>query len=410
MSDLNDPVYYALIEAKVALLLAKPFYGSLAGSLILKEAPAWCRTAATDGKFFYYNREFIKSLTKKELIFLFGHEVLHCVYDHLGRRKGKKPGLWNMATDYLINYSLVKEGVGTMPKVGLYKERFTDDMTSEEIYYILENEKAKEEETLDQHLELGSDGDESGEGSGQPGGEGSGMPKLSEEEMEKIRQRITADVLRTAQCVGAGDIPGGIRRMIDALVTPKMDWRTLLDATLRSSIREDYTFQRLSRRSHGSGFLLPAQGEKETIDVVVAMDVSGSMTDTMLRDQLSEVKGIMQTFGEFKLTLFCFDTRVYNLREYHAGNIDEIDEYPIDGGGGTLFECCWEFMKENEIQPHRFVMFTDGYPGRTWGDEEYCETLFVIYGNHAQNIVAPFGQTAYYEPSADAFNFVKRAA
>ena len=47
----------------------------------------------------------------------------------------------------------------------------------------------------------------------------------------------------------------------------------------------------------------------------------------------------------------------------HLQNIDEFENYAITGGGGTDFDANWVFMKENEIQPQRFIMFTDGYLG-----------------------------------------------
>ena len=78
-------------------------------------------------------------------------------------------------------------------------------------------------------------------------------------------------------------------------------------------------------------------------------------------------------------------------------NIDEFENYAITGGGGTDFDANWKFMKENEIQPERFIMFTDGYPWDSWGDEDYCETIFVIHGHHDKNLQAPFGVTAHYE-------------
>ncbi|RYD61691.1 MAG: hypothetical protein EOP83_16450, partial [Verrucomicrobiaceae bacterium] len=37
------------------------------------------------------------------------HEILHCIYDHLGRRGGRDPKLLNMAQDYVINYTLVED-------------------------------------------------------------------------------------------------------------------------------------------------------------------------------------------------------------------------------------------------------------------------------------------------------------
>jgi hypothetical protein len=52
-------------------------------------------------------------------------------------------------------------------------------------------------------------------------------------------------------------------------------------------------------------------------------------------------------------------------------------------------------MKNEGIEPKRFIMFTDGYPCGSWGDENYCETLFIVHGD--ETITAPFGQTAHYK-------------
>jgi len=40
-------------------------------------------------------------------------------------------------------------------------------------------------------------------------------------------------------------------------------------------------------------------------------------------------------------------------------------------------------------------MFTDGYPWGSWGDENYCDTVFIIHG--AKEVTAPFGVTCHYE-------------
>mgnify|MGYP003325308478 FL=1 len=48
-----------LITARVQLLLKNGFFGNLATRLQLQEASSWCPTAATDGRFFFYNTELI---------------------------------------------------------------------------------------------------------------------------------------------------------------------------------------------------------------------------------------------------------------------------------------------------------------------------------------------------------------
>ena len=405
--NLNDPVVYAIVSARVKMLLEKPFFGALATRLQIVDASSWCKTAATDGRHLYYNRAFVAGLTPAQLMFLLGHEVLHCVYDHMGRRGTRDPKLFNMANDYIVNYTLVKEKMGDMPPGGLFDEKYTDHMTSEEVYDLLMKNSTTIKITLDEHLEMAGPGDEDGDGAG---GEGNqvevrvmgkdGPPKLTEEDIQQIRNEVRAATMQAAQSVGAGNVPAGVKRLIEEFTQPKMDWRTLLDSHLKSTIKDDFTFQKISRRSlaglgSGNESIMPGQSTLETIDIAVAIDMSGSISQEQARDMLSEVKGIMETFGDFRLHLWTFDTRVYGYKLFTANNLDEILEYDPQGGGGTSFECNWDYMKEHQIEPERFVMFTDGYPGYGWGDEDYVDTLFVIHGN--TSIVAPFGLTAYYE-------------
>jgi predicted metal-dependent peptidase len=101
-----------LITARVGLLLKSAFFGNLATRLKLVNADDWCSTAATDGRNFYYNSRFIKMLKPREIEFLFGHEVLHVVYDHFGRRQSRDPQIWNVANDFCVNSDLRKHKVG----------------------------------------------------------------------------------------------------------------------------------------------------------------------------------------------------------------------------------------------------------------------------------------------------------
>ena len=93
------PTRKRLITSRVRLLINKPFFGNLITRLPLVDATdfGWCKTAATDAKYIYYNRNFVDKLRDGEVDFLFGHELLHCVYDHLDRRNGRQPLLWNIA-------------------------------------------------------------------------------------------------------------------------------------------------------------------------------------------------------------------------------------------------------------------------------------------------------------------------
>jgi predicted metal-dependent peptidase len=417
--NLNDPIYRAVVEARLSMLFHYPFFGNLATRMEVVDATAWCPTAATDGRKLYFNREFVKKLSKKELLFLIAHEVLHAVYDHIGRRGHKDPKIWNMAIDYIVNWTLTNERIGEMPKNGLLSTKYTDEWASEQVYNDLIQNSTKIEMSLDMHLDPGEgDGDDEqdGEGDGSENGKGktsgsgsgrktvsvsvpgdeNGPPKLTEEDLQRIRNEMRAAVISAAQ-VSAGKVPLGVRRLIAELTEPKMDWRAMLEAHISSMVRGDYTYRRFSKKTWASpyGIVLPGQDTLPAVDVVVAIDNSGSISDKMLKDFLSEVYGIMEQFQDFKLLLMAFDTQVYNPQTFTPENKEELLEYKIQGGGGTAFECVWDHLKSEDIVPERLVMLTDGYPNSTWGDENYCSTLFVIHGT--KSIVAPFGQTAYYE-------------
>jgi predicted metal-dependent peptidase len=113
---------------------------------------------------------------------------------------------------------------------------------------------------------------------------------------------------------------------------------------------------------------------------------------------ISEVKGIMEQYEEYRIHLWTFDTSVYNPQVFTSDNLEDILNYQPEGGGGTSFECNWEFMKDQGIEPKKFIMFTDGYPGDGWGDELYCDTVFIIHGS--TTIEPPFGVHAYYDAKA----------
>ena len=361
---LDRDIREKLITARVGLLLRASFFGNLATRLKLVNADEWCSTAATDGRNFYYNSRFVNMLKPKEVEFLFGHEVLHCVYDHFGRRGDRDPQLFNIANDYCVNADLKKHRVGefitTVPC--LYDKEY-EGLSSEEIYDILyENaEKIDISDLLDRMLDEHLDGeDETGDGGEKSSGN---RPKLSKEERSQIRDEIKEAMLAAASASdGAGNLPAGVKRILQELTAPKLNWRELLRMQLESTIKSDYTWMRASRKGWHMDAVMPGQKPDELIDIAIAIDASGSIDARMLKDFLSETQGIMDQFASYRIHLITFDTRVYNPAQYNSDNLDTMLDYEVAGGGGTDFDCIFEYLKEEQIEPKRLVVFTDGYP------------------------------------------------
>lgn len=391
--------------ARVQLLLNHPFFGNLATRLKIVEASDWCPTAATDGRHFYYNQYFVADLDDGELLFLMAHEVLHCVYDHMSIdvRQDRDPQLYNIAADYNINMTIEDNKIGrVITTVPILLDRKYSGKTSFEIYDDLYENAEKidiqklMDMLLDEHLEE-EEGSGDGDGDDENKDGKNGRPKLSAAEKKQIKDEIKNAVLQSAQAAGAGNTPADIQRMIKELTQPKMTWRELLRVQLESSLKSDYTWMRPSRKGWHTGAVLPGMNKAEQLRVAISIDLSGSMSDTMVRDFLSEVKGIMDQYNDYVIDLWTFDTKVYNHQQFTSDCGKDIRNYEIFGGGGTLFEVNWDFMKEQGIEPQQFIMFTDGGAWGSWGDPDYCDTLFVLHSMYDKTFEAPFGVTAHYE-------------
>jgi predicted metal-dependent peptidase len=392
-----DPILDKLTTARVGLLLKAPFFGNMATRMQIIDASDWCPTAATNGRNFYYNRDFVSKLSTKKLEFLFGHEILHCVFDHFGRVGSRDRKLSNIAQDYAVNQILVDERVGQkIDEVQICYDSKYRGMAWEEIYDQLfeKAEKMSMEDllkqlgdTLDEHINEGAPGDEEGQGK-------SGKPTMSKEEAQAIRDEIKEAMIQSAAAAGAGNTPAGVQRLIKDLTEPKMNWRELIRMNIQSIIRNDYSFSRPNRKGLHSGAILPGMKNDETIDVAIAIDMSGSIGVEDATVFLSEVKGIMDQYQDYAIDIWCFDTEIYAHERITHDNGDDLLSYEPKGGGGTDFEANWEYMKSIALQPKKFIMFTDGYPCGGWGDEDYVDTLFVVKGS---DNVAPFGQTVIYD-------------
>ena len=392
-----------LVSARISLLLKHSFFGNLATRLKLVNADEWCGTAATDGQLFYYNSRFIMMLKPKEVEFLVAHEVLHVVYDHMGRREHRDPKIWNIADDYAVNADLKRHKIGefitTVPC--LYEKKY-DGKSAEEIYDdLLQNCKTISmdeliDQLIDEHLdgEEDGDGDEDGEeidGSGK----GKGRPKMSSEERERVRQEVKQAIINAAGSADPGTLPAGVERLIKSHTNPVMPWRELIQTNLTSCIRTDYSWMRPSRRGWHLDAIMPGMTPGQEIDVVVTLDMSGSISQKQAQDFLGEIGGMMNSFDGYKVHVFCFDTEVYNPKDFHSDNMDSIDEYVPEGGGGTDFDCIFTYLREHAIDPKRLIVFTDGYPCGSWGDADYCDTTWIIHGDPNPN--PPFGTYAIYD-------------
>jgi predicted metal-dependent peptidase len=397
------------------------------------EASKWCETIATDGKNLYYNREFIKGLTPKELDFMICHELMHLVYDHMGRTGWRDKKMFDMANDYIVNYTLVKDKIGDMPKGGLFDEKYTDEMSSEEVYRLLEQNSVKVKMTLDMHLDgMGSE-DSDGEGGGKEvtvtvHGSSDGPPKLTEQDLQDIRNSVRSAVINAARTCDPGSIPGSVKSLIDSFTDPKISWKDLLTDFVQSTVKDDYTFNRPSKRSFSSlemtdvpPIILPSQSNGTEIKIAGLIDSSGSMSIEMLRELCSELIAICDQYVSYTIFFAFVDTKVHWPFVITPQTKDQfLEELAVHGQGGTSLAEGFRWLSDpygsayggppvdgidgSPIEVDRVVFFTDMYTN-TWGDEPDLPTppptLWIAHSNHDPNVTAPHGMVVRYESFKD---------
>ena len=389
----------AILGSRVALVLKHGFFGNLAMRLKLVNADEWCETAATDGRHFYYNTKFINMLNNRQMMFLFCHELLHCAYDHLGRLGNRNRKVANIAMDYVVNADCINHGLGDkITQVPILYDRKYEGWSWEAVYDdLMQNVKEVTlEELADMLLDDHVEGEEEGDNKGDKK-DGKGRPVLSEAERQQIKDEFKEAMLSAAQAAGAGNLPGGLKRMLADLTDPKIDWREFIRQQIQSTVKNNYTWTIPNRKQFSNGFVLPSMMKEDSIDICIGVDTSGSITDEMARDFFTEVQGIMDQFPDYKINVWCWDTQVHNPQEFTPHGSMTLLEYELAGFGGTDSAVNWTWMKENEVEPKLLIMFTDGEIWGDWGDPNYCDTVWIINNKYNKNIEPTFGQYAYYD-------------
>ncbi len=396
---MTDEIETKLSAARTRLILDRPFLGALVLRLPIKAAaPERCKTIGTDVRALYYNPEYIKNLSLEQTQFVLAHEALHCALSHFSRRQHRVKHRWDIACDLAINPLLLKDGLKPPPGV-LLKSGF-EGMTAEEIYPSIE--EGTEDQTHDDHYYDNEDKSNESSGKGTPdeaesregesgddeadASQGGGAPSaLSETEREQLavqwRQRLAG---AAQQAMQAGKMSATMARLVDHLLQPQLPWRMLLARYMTAAARDDYSYQRPSRREGNA--ILPTLRSSQ-IDVVVALDTSGSINDTEMREFISEIDAIKGQMRA-RLTLQACDAELCKTGPWLFEPWEEFS-MPADicGRGGTRFTPIFDWLNEEGRSPDLLVYFTDA-EGEFPGTEPNYPVLWLVKGRAK----VPWGQ------------------
>ena len=174
-----------------------------------------------------------------------------------------------------------------------------------------------------------------------------------EELEEKWKDRIVRAY--SAQKM-AGRVPAGLKRLVDRLVKPQVDWQTLLRQALMSGLGRTIvaSYSRPSRK-HPS---LPGIRRYTIPTVWFLADMSGSMGKEEVTQSMSELYSIARLCS-FKV--ICWDARDFEpIEGKNQQDVIEKVLKKLRGGGGTVIEPTLRRVLREMKNKDIVVVFTDG--------------------------------------------------
>lgn len=337
-------------KARAQLLIAQPFFGSLALRLQLEETPG-LGTMGTDGKSIVYDPEFVHKLRGDELQAVVAHEVMHCALQHVTRLKTRNHGKFNQAGDYAIN-PILKDAGFTLPDGGLFDPAYAGK-SADEIYNLLPDPPDGNGDGI------GGNFGGCGHFSKATGDSGKPASPAEAKQMENDWKAATAQAAQQAR--KAGKLPGGLDHLVDDLLNPKIDWK----AALRSFIQvvtdqNESRWVPTNRRFAHTGLYLPSHKSTKLPHLVVAFDTSGSVSDEELQAFVAEMNSILEESPTKVTSLMC-DTEVTAVKEYSQYDLPLVGvETP--GRGWTCFNPVFDHVAEMDEAPAAIIFATDGMP------------------------------------------------
>jgi predicted metal-dependent peptidase len=363
---------HRISKARVRLVARVPFFGYLAMQLrprIAKpEDNIPTAGIAPDGSVIF-NPVFVAGLNDKELCGVIAHEVMHPALFFWARKSSRNHMLFNIAHDLSFNF-LIEEMAGgeiILPDGVLLDPKF-HGMAAEEIYqYLLKGDNNSGKTTIktkgggqitvdtngngaEGYGDCRQDLSETKDGKKAAQGDSSAGKKLENQWKLNLASAAQQHEARKSQ----GKLPAGLKRLIDAMLHPKLDWTEYLSRWCgENGRREEYSFKRPSRRSQSVGTTLPSMCAGGFADVVYLIDSSGSMSERELKRALGEATGILEEMGSEIRVLVCD-------AEVHVDmTVIEAMDIAIKGGGGSNFIPAFDLLDE-EGYDGAVIAFTDG--------------------------------------------------
>ncbi len=313
---------------------------------------------------------FWEELTPNHRIGLLKHELLHVMFFHLTdyqRIDEEDPEISNIAKDIEINQHIEVEYLPPNPCLPESFPELNLEPKKGTLYYYEKLRQAKESSQAAVQAVMQAIQDAIDNSQGQctlPNGKTITIPnhsweavsEMSEAKVKLMKMQIqhVMEEIETEVEKSRGTVPSEIKLILEKLREldpPKFDWKGYLRRFVGKStkIYTKKTRRKMSKRMPE----FPGLKIKQHKHVMVAIDTSGSVSNTELVEFLQEIYHISKTGCD--ITLVECDAAIS-----YIGKFNPKKNVEIHGRGGTDFQPVIDYYKENRHQYSCMFYLTDG--------------------------------------------------
>lgn len=393
-------------EAIDTMIEKDPFFGHITDQMrLIPDGRKDVDTIATNGRILVYSSDWVIKEREKigadKFATILAHEAAHVAYGHPYRLGDKKPEVFDKACDAVINSNLRKRGYA-MPDDSFFYPG-AEKMTVEECYRkLMEQQRASPHgEDAKGNLKSspqasgkcfspdeGTDAEEKAKAEAKARGEAPG------EEEDDVEDQVREGVAKAAQKARkAGNMPGVWQKMIDDSWLSKKSWKDELRQFLGGGEQKEPSWSRPNRRYVHQGDYLPGPSKFGPGRIVLAVDVSGSVSGTLVEKFCAEVRKINIDLQPEAIDVMTCDTHIPWQQEFGPYDDVQIPAKAITSGG-TRFSPVFKRVKDMGIQPKALVYFTD-LECSDFGEKPDYPVLWVVWPGGADR--APWGHVVHMD-------------
>jgi predicted metal-dependent peptidase len=357
--DLN----FKISRAKSALVLENAFIASIVCAMsIVLDATLSPPTLATDGERIWAHPDWIAKHTGDEIKWALAHETFHCVFQHFIRADSSRDWRkWNIAGDVVINVLLETGGkdkrkVGHRPGNIIWEaSEILGGKTAQQLYDLGKTTEGVYRLLPDPPAGGGGGDGEPGEGEGQWDSVRplAGDPSVQAEAAAKMQVRVAQAAAAAKMC---GQMDANLERLVGEVLEPKVVWQDQLRHFFTKRARTDHSYARPNRRFMSQNLYLPGRSGVQLGDILIAIDLSGSVSDAELAEFTAEAVAIKVDCNPAKTHVLYFTDRI---RQHDVFEVDDELVISRNGTGGTAFSPIFRWAEDHNIDPVACVVLTD---------------------------------------------------